>query len=81
MSTFTGAVTARNSRYVVLPYPKPLPPGTRVRRISDGQFGVVRDTIFHSGVFPVDWNSGFSELCARDDVTVIGPAADGVSAA
>lgn len=62
-------------------YPTPLKPGTRVRRIVSGELGVVLDTVFRNGIFPVQYTNGHSELVARDDVRVIAGAASGSSAA
>ena len=76
MSTFTPASVAysKGRQIPIHPYPKPLPPGTRVRRVMGKQIGVVQDTVFRDGSFPVDWTGGWAELCAADDVTIIGGA-------
>jgi hypothetical protein len=77
MSTFTTAVTQRvttvQRRNVppTSPYPTPLPPGTRVKRVDGVRIGTVGHTVFRSGVFPVDFDGGFSEICGADDVLVI----------
>jgi hypothetical protein len=77
MSTFTTAVTQRattvQERNIppTSPYPTPLPPGTKVKRVDSGRTGTVGHTIFRSGVFPVDYTSGLSELCGADDVLVL----------
>lgn len=78
MSTFArSAVTSSQSaRNAVLPYPTPLPPGTRVQRRPGEQLGVVGDyDVRTTGWFPVDWaDIGFgaiSELCGPDDVIIL----------
>lgn len=62
-------------------YPTPLTPGTRVRRIVSGELGVVLDTVFRNGIFPVQYTNGHSELVTRDDVRVIAGMASRTSAA
>lgn len=62
-------------------YPTPLTPGTKVRRIGSGELGVVLDTVFRNGIFPVQYTNGHSELVARDDVRVIAGIASKHSAA
>jgi hypothetical protein len=73
VSTFTPASVAYNKgrQIPIHPYPKPLAPGTRVRRVMGKQIGIVQDTIFRDGSFPVDWTGGWAELCAADDVAII----------
>jgi hypothetical protein len=82
MSTFTTAIAQRafasQGRTVppTSPYPPPLPPGTRVKRVDGVRTGTVGHTIFRSGVFPVDFDGGFSEICGVDDVLVLPGAAN-----
>jgi hypothetical protein len=52
-----------------------------VRRIGSGELGVVLDTVFRNGVFPVQYTNGHSELVGRDDVRVITGMASRSSAA
>jgi hypothetical protein len=58
---------SRVSRHVppTSDYPMPLTPGTRVRRLVSGELGVVLDTVFRNGIFPVQYTNGQSAGAAR----------------